>query len=180
MARLVSSEPGRRAREESSPGAHSRNPLIGGIGQSSPPSCSPAPPPAEGAGALGVVGALGYEVDVVVGVVPGGGAGIVVVVVVGFGGAGGRRRSFERRASPSGGGASSLPADNGSEARPIRWLTSWLAATEIPAATASPAKASTVHRSQPGTVNLGPASAPRTMAPSATIRSLHARRARPC
>jgi hypothetical protein len=124
---------------------------------------------------LSVVGPLGYGV----GVVPGGVTGVVVVVVVGFGGAGGRRRSFERRASP-GGGASSEPADNGSEARPIRWLTRWLAATEIPAATASPANASSVHRSQPGTVNLSPLSGPPPVDPVAAIRSRRARRARPC
>ena len=91
-------------------------------------------------------------------VVAGGTVEVVVVVVV----VEGRLalplgpRSLPFPPSFLGGGANALPADNGSEARPMRWLTRWLAATEIAAATASPNSARSVQRSQAGTVMPSP------------------------
>ena len=76
--------------------------------------------------------------EVVVGGAAGGVLGAVVEVAasLGFRESGGCRwPSFD---PTLGGGASSLPADSGSDASPIRWLTRWLAATEMAAAAANP------------------------------------------
>ena len=120
---------------------------------------------------------------VVVGGAAGGVLGAVVEVVASLG-----FRESDGCRWPSlglslGGGASALPADSGSDARPIRWLTRWLAATEIAAATASPRSASRVQRNQPGTITNHPVfrdRQPTTWSATATTRSPLGLRARPC
>ena len=83
-------------------------------------------------------------------------------------GSGGRR--FPENDLFGAGGASSLPADSGSDARPMRWLTRWLAATEI-----RPPRPARVARGGSSETTRAPSSKPsavyRTGCPTPTSRS---------